>query len=221
MELKEATITKTCAPYIAELAQLNKLIGSTDDNYDNLQKETDEAFMQSKDIADDLEAFEEQEKAELQASINDRVEEDEANDFPVLIVVIAGGGALVLILLVALVVSMNKSGGGGGNRDQYSNWGGKNDGSTVAFENPVYAGEEGQYEDAGGDGADEDGGLYDEPEMFGNEEAADNGASAGGGYLDVSPEEEDEEEEEEDDDEDDEEDEEEEDEEEEEEDDDE
>merc|ERR1712166_691621 len=139
--------------------------------------------------------------AALKAAITARVEEDEA--LPLIPIIAGAGGALVLIIIV--VVLMSGGGGGGSQQGGYGGNGGWGEGqggsSVVAFENPVYAGEEeGNYDDGYGqedDGAYDGGGLYDEPEMF--SEGGNDGGGAGGSYLDVAPDDEGEDEEEDDD----------------------
>jgi len=181
VELKEDTIEATCRPYVEELGIVGEQIASTDAKYDALQKATDEAFDETSTVIDELDEFEKTGKAEILASISERVTGDDA--FPLLYIIIGGAGLLILILLIALVVS--SSGNSTPKQGSNQNWDNAGAGSSVAFENPVYAGEEGEEEgNYAEEGADEAGGLYDEPEQFANPGAED---GAGGGYLDVEP----------------------------------
>ena len=187
VELRERTIVSTCLPFAVELDIIQTQVGSNDAKYASLKSSTEQAFDESSELNDSLEEFAETGKSLLQASINARVEEDEA--FPLLYIIIAGAGALVLILIVAVVVMA----GGSAGATASNGWAGAAGGETIAFENPVYAGEggeegnydDGNYDDGNYDDAEDDGGgLYDEPEMF--TEGGD-AAGAGGGYLDVEP----------------------------------
>jgi len=201
VELKVKTIGATCSPFSAELAAIEKQLENNAAKFASLKAATEEAFTDSVELSDSVDEFEETGKSAIQASLNTRVAEDEA--FPLLIIVIAGAGALVLVLLVALIISSTGNSARGkayGGGDQWGAGGGG--GGNIAFENPVYDDNGGPSIDGnfvagdGGDDEEDDGGLYDEPEMFADGEGpAADGAGAGGGYLDVEPEEDDDDEE--------------------------
>ena len=200
LKLRTAAIENTCRPFAAELGAIQQQLDNNKGKFDDFKAAAEKASESTKELAGDLDVFEEVGKAKIQASLNTRVEEDEA--FPLLYIVAGGAGALVLILVIALIISTTGN-SARGNAYGGDSWGSGGDNSTVAFENPVYDDNgAGQFSagEVGGDDEDEDGGgLYDEPEMFAEGGGADAGAGAGGGYLDVEPDDDDEDEEEEDD----------------------
>jgi len=176
LKIKEEVIAATCSAYAADLANTQALMAGNEGKYDALKTATDDSFATASETTSALEEFAETGQAKLQASITERVEDDDA--LPIVIIAAAGGGGLLLIIIVIVVAS--SGGNKGGNAGYSGSWGDQTS-SVVAFENPVYDdnGDMGGYEDDGQQ--DDGGGLYDEPEMF----AEDNGA--GGGYLDVAP----------------------------------
>jgi hypothetical protein len=201
LKLKTAAIENTCRPFTAELGAIQKQLDNNQNKFDAFKTAAEEATETTKELEDEIKVFETEKKPQMLESLNTRVEEDEA--FPLLYIVAAGAGALVLILVIALVISSTGN-SARGNAYGGDSWGSGGDNTTVAFENPVYDDNgPGQFTagEVGGD-EEEDGGLYDEPEMFADGGAdAGAGAGAGGGYLDVEPDDDDEDEEDEDEDE--------------------
>jgi hypothetical protein len=192
LKLKESTMTSTCSAFEADLANTKALLEGNTAKYESLKEKTDEAFVQTQAAVDELDEFDTTGSALLLASVNSRVEEDEKG-LPIVIIAAAGGGGLLLIIIIVVAVSSGKSNNNNGGG--YSGSWGDQGSSVVAFENPVYAGDdgygaegEGAYDD--GYAEDDGGGLYDEPEMF---QDNDNDNGAGGGYLDVAPDDDDEE----------------------------
>jgi len=201
LALKQSAMDATCGCFKGDLLNTQAMLAGNSNKYAALKAATDDALSTAEANIEIMEEFEDTGKAALMSAITARVEEDEA--LPLIPIIAGAGGALVLIIIV--VVLMSGGGGGGSQQGGYGGNGGWGEGqggsSVVAFENPVYAGEEeGNYDDGYGqedDGADDGGGLYDEPEMF--SEGGNDGGGAGGGYLDVAPDDEGEDEEEDDD----------------------
>ena len=226
----KAAQPKITTPFgsIDEVAALKESIETRKDQFDT---QNSAVKVQKKSIEAAVVKSEEDEAARLKA-IEDAKDDD---GFPLLLIV----AALLICCVIAIVVATVMFVGGGSSAK-------KHDPSNIAFENPVYAGEQpygggydaqqaaygapqaaygAGYDQSGYDqsgyeqegmygatpegqgqmmpeaAAEEAGTLYDEPEMYSQEEPAANGLT-GGGYLDVQPDEEDDDDEDEDDEED-------------------
>lgn len=186
LQLKAATIAKTCEAHSTDLAIHEELLGDNARRWAQLESADKAVKDEQGEIEKSIEDYKESSE-ETRSSVNARVDADAA--WPSWLVPVIGAAAGLVVLLIIVAVVMSKSGGGGGKGGKggmSSSWGDQSQ-SVVAFENPVYDEQGGGQFNAPAamQEEEESGGLYDEPETL----SAPAGNNAGGGYLDVEPEE--------------------------------
>lgn len=193
MALKQETMKSTCAPQQADYDLTVALVDSSATKYANALTAAENVILSAESLVEDIEEYEDEDAFDTKASLEERNKADKA--LPAwLLAVIAVAAVLIIGGVLYLTVFSSSD---GGDQQYYSNRGdngrkkskkskgrgGSLNGrghSTIAFDNPVYTGEDDQAQDTATFDAEQEEVLYDEPEQGVD-------APTGGGYLDVQP----------------------------------